>query len=145
MKTIHHVLDVGAGTPALWAALTTSTGLAGWWSQQVSVSGPQERPQVRFVFDADFNPVMQVADMVDGQRLVCRCTGGHANWQDNTFSFVLEERKGETLLMFSQDYARELSDEVYGTYNYNWGYYANSLKLLCEKGVGAPFSPATES
>jgi hypothetical protein len=40
---------------------------------------------------------------------------GHANWQDNTFSFVLEERKGETLMMFSQDYARELSNEVYGT------------------------------
>ena len=51
------------------------------------------------------------------------------------------ERKGETLVMFSQDYARELSDEVYGIYNFNWGYYLNSLKLLCEKGSGVPFTP----
>ena len=43
--------------------------------------------------------------------------------------------------MFSQDYARELSDEVYGIYNFNWGYYLNSLKLLCEKGSGVPFTP----
>ena len=41
--------------------------------------------------------------------------------------------------MFAQDYARELSDEVYGIYNFNWGYYLNSLKQYCEKGVGVPF------
>jgi hypothetical protein len=45
------------------------------------------------------------------------------------------------MLVFEQGYARELSDEVYGIYNFNWGYYLNSLKLLCEKGVGAPFNP----
>ncbi len=32
MKIIHHVLDIDAGTPAVWAALTTSAGLAGWWT-----------------------------------------------------------------------------------------------------------------
>jgi hypothetical protein len=69
------------------------------------------------------------------------CVAGHANWQDNGFTFALHERKGETLVMFSQDYARELSDEVYGIYNFNWGYYLNSLKLLCEKGSGVPFTP----
>jgi hypothetical protein len=41
----------------------------------------------------------------------------------------------------SQGYARELSDEVYGIYNFNWGYYLNSLKLFCEKGAGVPFRP----
>jgi hypothetical protein len=45
--------------------------------------------------------------------------------------------------MFFQDYARELSDEVYGIYNFNWGYYLN-LKQLCEKGIGAPFTPPVE-
>jgi hypothetical protein len=30
---------------------------------------------------------------------------------------------------------------VYGTYNFNWGYYLNSLKRLCEEGVGTPFDP----
>lgn len=49
------------------------------------------------------------------------------------------------MLMFSQDYARELSNETYGTYNFNWGYYMNGLKLFCEKGAGIPFAPPTTS
>jgi hypothetical protein len=44
--------------------------------------------------------------------------------------------------MFTQIYAQELSDEVYGTYNFNWGYYLQSLKLLCETGMGTPFKTA---
>jgi len=42
--------------------------------------------------------------------------------------------------MFVQEYAQELSDEVYGTYNFNWGYYLGSLKRLCEEGIGTPFA-----
>ncbi len=60
---------------------------------------------------------------------------------DNTFEFALTERNGETLLQFTQEYAQELSDETYGTYNFNWGYYLNSLKLLCETGAGTSFVP----
>jgi hypothetical protein len=68
------------------------------------------------------------------------CVDGHANWQDNTFSFRIEPRKGECVLLFTQEYAQELNDETYGTYNFNWGYYLNSLKRFCETGTGTPFS-----
>jgi hypothetical protein len=46
-----------------------------------------------------------------------------------------------TTLRFWQHYATELSDDAYGTYNYNWGYYLESLRLLCESGTGHPFEP----
>ena len=71
-----------------------------------------------------------------------RCVAGHKNWQDNVFSFELRDVSRETGLMFTQIYAQELSDEVYGTYNFNWGYYLQSLKLLCETGTGTPFKAA---
>jgi hypothetical protein len=58
--------------------------------------------------------------------------------RDNTFAFALDSRKGETLLQFVQECAQALSNEAYGTYNFNWGYYLNSLKQLCEKGAGYP-------
>ena len=41
--------------------------------------------------------------------------------------------------MFVQVYAQELDDEVYGRYNFNWGYYLGILKQLCETGTGTPF------
>ena len=140
MKTIHHVLDISAGTSAVWAALTTGTGLAGWWSRQVSIEGTQ----VRFVFDGDFNPAMDVVEAVDGRRLVWQCVAGHGNWQDNMFTFELAGGPdGRTRLRFTQDYATELSDDDYGVYNFNWGYYLESLRLLLTTGIGKPYQPGT--
>ena len=43
------------------------------------------------------------------------------------------------MLRFVQEYAQELSDEIYGTYNFTWGYDLYSLQLLCETGTGTPF------
>jgi hypothetical protein len=33
----------------------------------------------------------------------------------------------------------ELADDYYGVYNFNWGYYLESLRLLCVTGTGKPF------
>jgi hypothetical protein len=44
-----------------------------------------------------------------------------------------------TRLRFTQDYAVELSDDDYGTYNFTWGYYLESLRLLITTGVGKPY------
>jgi hypothetical protein len=42
-------------------------------------------------------------------------------------------------LRFWQEYAVELADDYYGVYNFNWGYYLESLRLLCVTGTGKPF------
>jgi len=144
MRTIHHVLDIEADLPAAWAALTEAEGLSRWWSRRVSVHGTGDGTEVRFVFDGDFNPVMQVADAAEERRLVWRCVDGHGNWKDNTFTFELADRPdGRTRLRFTQDYAVELSDDDYGIYNFNWGYYLESLRLLLTTGTGKPYSPST--
>jgi uncharacterized protein YndB with AHSA1/START domain len=142
VKTIHHVVDIDAGRPAVWAALTTGTGLEGWWSPKVSVEEADSRPRVTFVFDGDFNPVMQVTGAEEARRLVWQCVAGHANWQDNTFTFELAALPDDrTRLRFTQDYATELSDDDYGIYNFNWGYYLESLRLLVTTGAGQPYQP----
>ncbi len=82
---------------------------------------------------------MLQTELEPGRVVRWQCVGGHANWQDNTCLFLLRERDGETSLRFVQEYAQELDDDVYGTYNFNWGYYLHSLKLLCETGTGTPF------
>ncbi len=46
---------------------------------------------------------------------------------------------GRTKLRFWQEYAVELADDYYGVYNFNWGYYLESLRLLCATGTGKPF------
>ena len=140
MKQIIHAVHIHAAPPDVFQALTTAEGLRQWWTTQVQAE-EREGGVISFTFAADFHPRMKQTRLDLDLRVEWLCVSGHPNWQDNTFTFALEDRKGETLLMFSQGYARELSDEVYGIYNFNWGYYLNSLKLLCEKGAGVPFTP----
>lgn len=140
MKQTIHAVHVHAAPSSVYRALTTAAGLTGWWTRKAQVE-EGEGGIIRFTFAGDFHPHMKQTKLDSGQRIEWLCVAGHPNWLDNEFTFTLEERKGETLLMFSQDYARELSNELYGSYNFNWGFYLNSLKLFCEKGSGTPFNP----
>jgi uncharacterized protein YndB with AHSA1/START domain len=140
MKVIHHVLDVDAPAETVWRALTERDGLASWWSTKLDAGPAAEGELIRFTFGGDFNPVMAITEFSEGCRLRWRCAGGHPNWQDNTFSFDLAPfNDGRTRLRFTQDYAVELSDDDYGVYNFNWGYYLESLRLLCTTGTGKPY------
>ena len=138
MKKIIHFARIHAAPDKVYRALTTRDGLAAWWSTVVDVQDGVGG-LVDFRFAGDFNPVMQVTLLEPGQRVEWKCVNGHDNWKNNTFSFQLKDVNAETGLMFVQEYAQELSDEVYGTYNFNWGYYLGSLKRLCEEGIGTPF------
>jgi len=140
MKQILHAVHIHTAPSAVYRALTTGAGVRGWWTTKAEVE-KHEGGMIRFTFAGDFHPQMKQTKLEPNRRVEWNCVAGHPNWLDNTFTFVLEDRKGETLLKFLQDYARELSDEVYGSYNFNWGFYLNSLKLFCEKGTGTPFSP----
>ena len=82
---------------------------------------------------------MKPTRLAEAEFVEWRCIAGHANWQDSTFTFALRNVDGETSLRFVQEYAQELDDDTYGTYNFNWGYYLGSLKRLCEEGGGTPF------
>jgi hypothetical protein len=65
---------------------------------------------------------------------------GHEPWQDGQFRFrIAAAEGGRTRLRFWLEYAVELADDDYGVYNFNWGYYLESLRLLCVTGAGKPF------
>jgi uncharacterized protein YndB with AHSA1/START domain len=85
MRTIHHVLDIGAPVGTVWGALTEHDGLAGWWGTTLSAGAATPGALIRFTFGGGFNPVMEITDLVDQQQVRWRCIDGHANWHDNTF------------------------------------------------------------
>lgn len=141
MKTIHHVVDVDANPEALFDAITTQEGLSGWWTTQVEVSGPDAGSIIDFTFAGDFNPDMEISAIQPPHAVEWRCVGGHVPWKDNTFRFEIEPLEaGRSRLRFWQHYAVELSDDEYGIYNYNWGYYLQSLYELVTTGRGKPFA-----
>lgn len=141
MLTILHTVDIGASPEVVYRNLTTERGLAGWWSTRVAAE-TDVGGRIAFEFIDVFNPVMRIETLDADRRVEWRCVDGHDPWAENTFRFEIEARDGASVLFFRQEYANELSDEVYGRYNFNWGYYLHSLKKLCETGRGTPHEPA---
>jgi uncharacterized protein YndB with AHSA1/START domain len=142
MKVIHHVLDVDASAATVWRAITDEQGLASWWSTKVRTPAAAIGADIEFTFAGDFIPVMRITKLDTGKELSWLCQRGHEPWKDNSFRFELASLDdGRTRLRFWQDYATELSDDAYGVYNFNWGYYLESLRRYCTTGVGQPFTP----
>lgn len=139
MKKIIHAVEINIPRSKVFEAITTQKGLSSWWTTKVTVEAGLGG-LVDFTFMEGFNPDMKVTRLEPDSSVHWKCVGGHDNWLDNTFLFELSDRGNNTLLMFTQNYAQELSDEVYGIYNYNWGYYLESLKRYCENGSGKPFA-----
>jgi hypothetical protein len=142
MKTIHHVVDVDASADAVWAALTDQDQLAAWWSTRVDAPPAAVGARTVWTFAGDFNPVMETVELDAPRAVVWRCVAGHEPWQDSLFRFqVTAGGDGRSRLRFWQEYAVELADDYYGVYNFNWGFYLESLRLLCVSGTGKPFRP----
>ena len=138
MKSLIHALDVNVSRESVHEALTTLDGLAGWWTTKVD--GDPAGGVIAFTFRDDFNPDMRV-DEATLDTVAWTCVGGHDPWADNTFRFRLSG-SSPTSILFRQDYARELDDRTYGIYNFNWGFYLESLRLHLETGAGKPFAAA---
>ena len=144
MKTIHHVLDIDSQPGTVWRALTEHPGIAAWWSPVVDSPPAAVGAVTRWTFEPGFNPVMETTSLSPQTDLSWRCIGGHDPWMDNTFTFQISPLDdGRTRLGFWQEYAVELDDDSYGIYNFNWGYYLESLRLLCVTGTGKPYLAGT--
>jgi len=142
VKQIHHLVDVDAPLDKVWWALTDPEGLTGWWSTKLDTTPAAVGAVLHWTFAGDFNPDMEIVRLDRQEALEWRCVGGHDPWQDGTFRFGLSTLDdGRTRLRFWQDYAVELDDDAYGTYNFLWGYYLESLRALCSTGEGRPHRP----
>jgi len=140
MNKIVHTLDIAAERSAVYQALITTEGLSGWWAAGVQA---EEEPggKVDFRFRGEFNPVMEITHLEVGRGVHWKCIDGHETWRDATFGFRLREYGSGTRLVFTQQFSGDLEDEIFGIYNYNWGYYLESLRVYCETGTGKPFRP----
>ena len=139
MKKIIHFVEFNAGSDIVFKALTSENGLKSWWTTKVTAENSIEGI-IHFTFRGDFNPDMEITKLDINKTIHWKCISGHDNWLHNTFSFDLTTARDNTHLLFVQNYAQELNDAVYGAYNYNWGYYLESLRLYCDEGKGKPFN-----
>jgi uncharacterized protein YndB with AHSA1/START domain len=138
MKEIVHSVEIGVPVASVEEALTTEQGLSGWWTTGVSVDGDR----ITFTFEEGFNPVMRVDTHEPGALVAWAPESGADPWIGSAIRFELRPQNGKTGILFRHSYGQDLPEEVFGVFNFNWAYYLESLRLLCETGSGKPFQPA---
>lgn len=113
--------------------------MSSWWTTSASADAAAVGALLDVTF-GPFNPHLRITELDPQTRLAWEGVGGHQAWGETTTTrFALEATSGGTLVRFWQRLGPELSDDAVGTANFNWGYYLDSLRLLCETGTGKPF------
>ena len=142
MSQILMQLGIDAEPVAVYEALTTADGLAGWWSTRAEVPcGEGEVVKVSFP-DAPFTWDLRIDQARPGELLVWRCVGGPPPWVGTTVRWALEpapQGKG-TRLLFDHVGWGDGSDEMVRIVTVGWARILDLLKAYAETGRPNPFA-----
>jgi uncharacterized protein YndB with AHSA1/START domain len=136
MVDILHKIGVKAASPYdVYEALTTTKGLAGWWTEDTKGDGT-----LGGVIEFRFPPGgfdMEVVDTEPGERVVWRVADGPEEWIDTQIRWDLKQDGDYTIVLFRHTGWLEPVDFMHHC-STKWATYLMSLKALLETGEGAP-------
>jgi uncharacterized protein YndB with AHSA1/START domain len=135
MADIVHRVGIKASVDAVYDALTTVDGLAGWWTRDTrgdtEVGGVLE-----FRFGAGgFD--MKIVDLDPGQRVLWEVVDGPEEWIGTTVAWELKEEDGHAIVLLGHRDWREPVEFMHHC-STKWAVFLLSLKSLLETGKGAP-------
>jgi uncharacterized protein YndB with AHSA1/START domain len=136
MVDILHKVGIKSSTQgAVYKALTTIEGLAGWWTTDTRGSSA-----VGGIIEFRFGGGgidMKVLELVPDQRVVWQVAAGPAEWLGTTVSFDLTQEGDWALIRFKHQGWKEPVDFMHHCTT-KWGVFLLSLKALLESGKGSP-------
>ena len=133
---ILHRVGIKAGSPdAVYRALTTREGLAGWWTENTHGEGGVGST-LQFRFGAGgFD--MKVLELKPGERVLWQVVDGPEEWIGTTVSWDLKRDGDYTIVLFKHQGWKEVVEFMHHC-STKWAVFLMSLKLLAETGRGMP-------
>jgi uncharacterized protein YndB with AHSA1/START domain len=138
VNLIHHVFDVQAPPEKVFTSITSADGLSSWWTTKVQADNAERGSLFVFTFRGPFNPQLRITEIESPSLVAWEGVSGHDAWGTTTIRFQLDRIDGGTMVSFSHQMGPDLPDDAVALANFNWGYYLDSLRLLCETGHGKP-------
>lgn len=135
MTNIRHNVVIKAPAEAVYRAITTQQGIEAWWCKQTTAKPELGFTNV-FIF-GDIRNEMKVTTLAPNKRTEWACEKSIGEWIGTTIAFELEDRQDKTLVRFTHDGWRDVTDTFAGC-NYQWALFMKSLKSYCETGLGTP-------
>lgn len=139
MNHFQKTLVIDADACAVYAALTTPQGLAGWWTEDCDVPAPaQTGDTLRFRFSCGEND-MRVEHLDPDREVRWLCTReAKGEWVGTKPVFRLTRQgPGRTRLDF-EHVGLVPSLHCYEQCKEGWSYYLDSLRLFAQTGRGTP-------
>ena len=137
MAKIKHRVGVNAPIDQVFAALTTSEGLAGWWASAAEVS-MKIGGSVELTFNGLSVLKFKCKGIQENKAVNIQCVEGPGPWQDSELLFELEQAVDQVFVTLTHrnDAA---SEEDFLYFSTKWTCYLLSLRDLIETGAGRPY------
>lgn len=139
-------LVIKANPAAVYAALTTSEGLRGWWTGECEVAGNVGGAiHVRF---ARTQKEFRIERLEPGREVRWACVVAHIaadklthkdEWVGTQMVFVLQPQGAEHTRLEFEHVGLVPSLECFGMCHDGWQYYLGSLRQFVETGAGTPY------
>ncbi|MBV1690120.1 SRPBCC domain-containing protein [Novosphingobium sp. G106] len=138
MVDILHAVSVRAPAGAVYDALTSREGLAGWWTEETTTSLTDAGEKLHFGFGGRGFFDMDVVERHPAERVAWRVTDGPEEWIGTSIEWDLASEGGFTDVTFRHCDWREPVPFMHHC-STKWATFLLSLKSLVETGAGAPF------
>ncbi len=141
MADIIHRVGIRASAQQVDKALSTTAGIAGWWTAQTSGSSEIGGSIFLRFLSMDGKELgsmrMEVKALEPGKKIQWICREGPVEWMDTTIQFDLQEEGDYTIVLFGH---RNWKEQVEFTAHCSmkWAVFLLSLKEFVESGKGRP-------
>jgi uncharacterized protein YndB with AHSA1/START domain len=139
MVDILHRVGITTPQDAVYDALTTTEGLAGWWTTNVGGDG-DAGGVLKFRFEGAPDPGgfdMNVLEAKSAERVLWEVVDGPEEWVGTQVSWDLRTEGDYTIIMFAHRGWREPVEFMHHC-STKWATFLVSLKSFLETGRGAP-------
>jgi len=138
MVDIAMQIEVAAPAEAVHRALTTTDGIAGWWTTRNETSGTVGDVD-RFWFpDVPISWDMRVDSAVPGELIAWHCVGGAPEWVDTDVRWTLQPADGGTLVLFDHTGFAE-AGTMFRIVTLGWAQMLLRLERYLATGEPVPF------
>jgi uncharacterized protein YndB with AHSA1/START domain len=147
MKHYQHSLTIAATPATVYAALATTEGLLGWWTQDCE-GAAEVNGIIHFRFGSSYTDV-RIERLEPGREVRWQCTRAHIaadsvsrkdEWVGTQLVFRMSDvGQGRTRLDF-EHIGLVPSLECYGLCDKGWQHCMGSLQQYLETGEGTPYA-----
>jgi uncharacterized protein YndB with AHSA1/START domain len=136
MVDILHCVGIKSSATAVYTALTTAEGLAGWWATDTTGDGENPGGVLQFRFGPG-GIDMKVVDLGPDEHVRWEVVDGPEEWIGTQVNWELRRADGYTTVLFKHQGWREPVEFMHHC-STKWAVFLMSLKSLIETGKGAP-------